>query len=176
MNHLLDLIGSYIIGGFLLVALLGLTLHFSTKSQEVKLSEITLRSLNDVGMVIEHDFTKLGYRVESGSKIVSISSNQIVFLSDLNNDGVIDTITYNTYTSNDSLYLTRNASYLAQQQWLIPVKDFEVEGFDDIGAQTGDVNEVQSIKLNIVVEEEGLPDSQANIGSYWTRQFFPKNL
>jgi len=62
MNHLLDIAGSYIVGGIILLAVVGLTLHFSSLSQDVKMAEITHRSLTDLGEIIEHDFNRLGYR------------------------------------------------------------------------------------------------------------------
>lgn len=176
MNHLLDIAGSYIVGGIILLAVVGLTLHFSSISQDTKMSEISHRSLTDLGEIIEHDFNRLGYRVESSDKITSVNANAISFLSDLDNDGVIDTIIYSEVSDQaDEKFLKRRVANQSSSEWQMQVSDLIIEGFDSAGASTYSINNIRSIAVTVILENETETDADI-AGKIWKRQFFPKNL
>ncbi|NCS88887.1 MAG: hypothetical protein GW789_09125 [Ignavibacteria bacterium] len=175
MNHLLDIAGSYIVGGIILLAVVGLTLHFSSLSQDVKMAEITHRSLTDLGEIIEHDFNRLGYRVENGNKITSINANAISFLSDIDNNGTIDTISYSEITNQNEKFLRRRVANQTSSEWQMQVSDLLIEGFDSNGASTYTISQIKSVAVTVMLENEKAED--ANLaGKIWKRQFFPKNL
>jgi hypothetical protein len=176
MNNMLDLVGSYIIGGLVVAGIVGLILYFSSKGQETAFNEIAQRSASEVGAIIENDFKKLGYRVETGNKIISIDSSSINFRSDLNNDGVVDTVTYSRVVNNGKVNLRRRVSIGANKEWVFPVKSFTIKGHNPAGSVTYTINDVKSISFEMVLEEISINNQATAVGAAWQRQFFPKNL
>ncbi len=175
MNQILDIAGSYIVGGIILLAVVGLTLHLSNLSQDVKMVEITHRSLTDLGEIIEHDFNRIGYRVESGDKITSINANAITFLSDIDNDGTIDTIGYSEITNETEKFLRRRVANQTSSEWQMQVSDLLIEGLDSNGASTYTISQIKSVAVTVMLENEKAEDANF-AGKIWKRQYFPKNL
>ncbi len=176
MNQLLDIAGSYIIGGIVLVSLVSLTFYFNGKAQETKLEEVTQRSLIGVGTIIENDFEKMGYRVED-DVILNCDSSSIKFLADLDNNGKIDTVEYSVIKQNSQFLLKRYVAELnSNTSWTFPVKSLSIIGLDAAGTSTNNINDIQSVELKIETAENTIDDSQYKVGSYWERHFYPKNL
>ena len=173
MNQSLDLIGSYILGGIVVLALVGLTLSYNGKTQETKLSEIAQYNTEETGKIIENDFDKLGYRV-SGSKIIRIDSSSITFMADLDNNGTADSVTYSTSTQNNRLYLTRRVVGAQLNSWQIPVKRFSISGIDSTGAATYNILNIKGISVSLTTNKES--GAKYEIGAFWQRNFYPKNL
>lgn len=178
MNQALDLVGSYLIGGIVIFSVVGLTFYFNGKAQETKATEVSQRSIAHVGEIMEHDFNKLGYRVEGNDKIVNISSGTIKFLADLDNNSVVDTVEYSKYTVNNKTFIKRKIASTngSAKEWSAPLKTITFVGVDDEGETTTIINEINSIRVKMVFEEETIKNSQSSIGAFWQRQFFPKNL
>lgn len=173
MNQSLDLIGSYILGGIVVLALVGLTLSYNGKSQETKLSEIAQYTSEETGKIIENDFDKLGYRV-SGNKIINIDSTSITFMADLYNNGTADSVTYSTNTQNQKLYLSRRVAGAQTNSWTIPVQRFSISGIDSTGAATFNVTNIKGISVSLTTSKES--SARYAIGAFWQRKFYPKNL
>ncbi|MCL5027776.1 MAG: hypothetical protein M1480_02020 [Bacteroidetes bacterium] len=173
MNQSLDLIGSYILGGIVVLALVGLTLSYNGKTQETKLSEIAQYNTEETGKIIENDFDKLGYRV-SGSKIIRIDSSSITFMADLDNNGNADSVTYSTMTQNQKLFLSRRVAGAHTNSWSIPVQRFSINGIDSTGAATFNITSIKGISVSLTTNKES--NARYAIGAFWQRKFFPKNL
>ena len=176
MNSSLDIIGSYLIGGIVVLGLVGVMFLFNSKAQETKLSEIAQYSSEQMGDIIEYDFNKLGYGV-TGNKIVSITDSSITFLADLENNQTVDSITYSTTRENNILYLLRRVVEGAQnRQWIEPVKSFNIAGIDTAGNDTYTVSNIKGIDVKILITKEGYANSKYSIGAFWQRKFYPPNL
>lgn len=93
MNSLLDIVGSFIIGGLLMLILfqVNASMQNSTYGKEFDIQNQT-RIIGD-NEVIAQDFYRIGYRVYS-NKILSADSTSIKFRTDYNNYGTTDTIFY----------------------------------------------------------------------------------
>ncbi len=99
-STILDIIGSFLVGGVLL--LMGLQLNAS--ANEVTLvyngNAILQQNLTALVDILETDFRKIGYckdwtKIADPSLSIRIAdSNRIRFLTDINNDGTVDSITY----------------------------------------------------------------------------------
>ena len=99
-STILDIVGSIIIGGVLIVILL------TTNSSAVQNSfnyggDLTIQqSLKLVVDTLDHDFSKIGYTsiatvaIDPTKRIVLADTSRIKFLSDIDNDGIIDTVYY----------------------------------------------------------------------------------
>lgn len=174
MNTLLDLLGSYLIGGFVLVGVIGLILFLSTRSQDAKLNEISQVTISETGKVIEYDFNKLGYRVETGSKVITLTDSTIKFASDLDNNGVVDTVIYSVLTQNNTKTLRRYVTNLAVKTWDMSVFNAKITGLDSIGVKTLTPSSVKGIEVSLQLQPASSGESIP--GAYWKRRFFPRNL
>jgi hypothetical protein len=174
MNQVFDLLGSYLIGGIVLAALVALILHFTSKSQETTLSQITQYTVVETGMVMENDFDLIGYRVASGPKIMALSADSICFRADLNNTGTIDTVKFYAGNTNGTLRLFKKIGTVTK--WSMPVKSFSIQGIDSAGSQTYNIANIKSFIVSIVTHENSIDDPQNNIGAFWKGRIYPKNL
>ena len=110
---IIDLIGSTIIGGFLLLLLFRLNDATVENNYVYGGEAIAQSNMVEVVQLVEHDFRKIGYckdwdKIPDPSKsIISASLNSIKFLTDEDNDGNIDTIYY-YLGSTDELNKTPN--------------------------------------------------------------------
>jgi hypothetical protein len=98
-SSLLDIIGSFIVGGILL--LMGLSLNASSNEvRAVYSGNYNLQAnLTTLVEMLQTDFRKLGYcRVWQNmtNPIQLAQANRISFRADLNNNGTVNTITYYT--------------------------------------------------------------------------------
>jgi hypothetical protein len=97
-STILDIIGSMIIGGFLLTA--GLKLNSNAyKNNFLSQENVTVQqNLTALIQYLEHDFRKMGYRRggnwDPDSIILYARKDSLVFLGDMSNDGVMDTVTW----------------------------------------------------------------------------------
>jgi hypothetical protein len=97
---LIDIIGSTIIGGFLLFMVLNLngTVQRTVFSTGNDLS--VQENLVNIVSMIEHDFRRLGWcydqtKIPDPTKsIISATRNSIKFVTDVNSDGNLDTLEY----------------------------------------------------------------------------------
>ncbi len=176
MNESLDIIGSYLIGGIVVLGLVGIMFAFNSKSQETKLSEIAQYTSQEIGDVIENDFNKLGYGI-AGNKITGITDSSITFLADLDNNQTTDSITYSTFRQNNNLYLSRKVVEGSQtKQWNTLVKSFNIAGIDTAGNATYTISNIKGIDVKLLITKEGYANSKYGIGSFWQRKFYPPNL
>lgn len=112
-STLIDLIGSTIIGGYVLLLLLRIN-SASTENSFTYQEELVLQqNLTSSAQIIEHDFRKIGYcknitAIPDPSKaILEAQEHSIKFLTDSNMDGFVDTMRYYLGTT-DELSHTAN--------------------------------------------------------------------
>ncbi len=103
-STLIDILGSTIIGGMLLMILLRLN-DASVQNTYVYGGELMVQqNLVEVVRLLEHDFRKIGFCKDwekipdPTQSIITADSTSISFLTDVDSDGIIDTMKY--YTGN----------------------------------------------------------------------------
>jgi hypothetical protein len=99
-STLIDIVGSMLIGGVLLIILWRLN-DATTQNTYNYSGELSLQqNLATTAEVIEYDFRKIGYcadwnKIPDPSKaIILADSNKIKFLTDIQSDGIVDTMYY----------------------------------------------------------------------------------
>ncbi|MEJ2196608.1 MAG: hypothetical protein P8X73_17380 [Ignavibacteriaceae bacterium] len=190
MSYLLDIVGSFIIAGMVVMILLTVNINHSASSDAILFTTLEQQKVTDVSNLIEYDFYKLGYCI-SGEKISVADSNEIKFYTDIDNNNFNDSIHYYlgettdlSYTSNPNdrlLYRRRNDTDSLSTS--IPVVDFNLSYFDSIGntldyaSLTSSVGRelIKSIKINIKVESDEMYDDHYRV-SEWKKKISPKNL
>jgi hypothetical protein len=190
MGYLLDIVGSFIIAGMVVMILLAVNINNSASSSVILFTTLEQREVTDVSELVEYDFYKLGYRI-SDEKIAIADSNEIKFYSDINNDTEIDSVHYYvgyttdlSYTSNpDDKPLYRQRNYQDSLFAEIPVVDFNLSYYDSIGnaldysslTSSAGRNLIKSIKIKITVESDELYADEYRT-SEWKKKISPKNL
>jgi hypothetical protein len=93
MANLLDLIGSFILAGFVMLMGLRLNANIAESNNSYKVDVVVQESLVSLVQAIEFDFRKMGFGVEDPTTVIQrADSTHITFLSDVDNDGVVDTL------------------------------------------------------------------------------------
>jgi len=94
-NVIFDLLGSFVIGGMLLVNIVTLQGNASSQSDLYSATRVTQKNLVTVVEILQNDFRKMGYGVADPTKcIVKADSNDITFAADIDRNGILDTIRY----------------------------------------------------------------------------------
>lgn len=109
-NVILDIMGSIIIGGILLITLFRLS-DRATESTYNKTGDLTVQqNIAAVVKVLENDFRKIGYcadwkKIPNPAKAIILADNdKIKFLTDVNRDGNVDTIFYYIGPTSELIY------------------------------------------------------------------------
>jgi len=82
MGSILDLLGATIIGGLIYLLLFQLNARISTNSSDILIGTFSSRNAVDAGNLLEHDISKVGYRV-ANDVITKAEEHKIEFWSDL---------------------------------------------------------------------------------------------
>jgi len=190
MGYLLDIVGSFIIAGMVIMILLAVNINNNASSSVILFTTIEQQKVTDVSELIEYDFYKIGYRIQD-EKIAIADSNEIKFYTDIYNDNLVDSVHYYlgetfdltvTTNPNDRL-LHRRRNDTDSLSTAIPVVDFNLTYFDSIGntldyaslTSSGVRELIKSIKIEITVESDEMYDEQYR-ASEWKKKISPKNL
>jgi len=176
MNQILDILSSFLIGGIILLAIIGLNMQFTSKFHEMKLAEITLSSSSNIGQIIENDFKKIGYGNQVDTSIVSINRNSITFKADLDNNGTIENVRYSLVTNNNEKFIKRIINFNENNSWTQPINSFEIFGLTKNYDTTYNINNISSILVNLEHSRKDLYGDKLSVGVQWQIVFYPKNL
>ena len=190
MSYLLDIVGSFIIAGIVVIILLAIRVNNSASSSVILFTTIEQKKITDISELIEYDIYKVGYRI-SDEKIAIADSNEIKFYTDINDDDLTDSVHYYlgttpdlSYTANpDDKPLYRNRNNSDSLSTAFPVVDFNLSYCDSIGntldysslTSAAGRNLIKSIKVNVKVETDEMYDDQYR-ASEWKKKISPKNL
>ena len=184
MSTLLDIIGSMIIGGIIMSTVFRLS-DAATEKTYNNSGELSLQqNLATVAQIVEHDFRKIGYcldwnKLPDPSKaILYANPNKIKFLTDIEPDGVLDSIFYYvgptselTETPNPRdrvLYRVVNNETPAKSN--LGVTDFHMIYYDALGDTIyfpiDNFGLISSIEINVTVENVAAYDTLYS-RAYW---------
>ncbi|MBU1881747.1 hypothetical protein KKA08_06900 [bacterium] len=183
MSTMLDMLGSFIIGGLLLIMILSYNTNFANMTLEDQF-ELSVQE-NMVLLVEEMDFNfrKIGYGVANPwLSIVNGDTSGITLRADVDNDGVIDVVNYQLSTTdaaigtenpNDRiLYSTLNGVTIGGT---FGVTDFQVRYYDAGGNQVTDMTLVRYLEYEMTFESI-MPVNSVYARSVWTGTVYPRNL
>jgi hypothetical protein len=160
IGSLLDVQGSFVIGGILMLSLLGLNLTISTSHNELAFGHISQSTADELIDIIRNDFRKIGHRVTGQDPVQVFSSARIAFLADLHNNGDIERVEYSlsdttavTQTTNPhDRYLYRTIDGSLPEGVALGVVKFNLLGFDDMGDTTTVPEALRTIEIDLAVE------------------------
>ncbi len=168
-STLLDILGSIVVGGLLFMILMRVN-DTATENTFFYGGELIVQS-NLVATVslLEHDFRKIGFCKDWNAlpdptqAIIAADSNNIIFLTDDDSDGVVDTMNYfcgptsallGTPNPRDrKLYRVVNGDSLSAN---LGITQFLLRYFDSFGAEisvpVSSPGAIHSMEINITVE------------------------
>ena len=194
VSTLLDILGSIIIGGLILLILFRLNTS-ATSNLYNNTSEANVQSaMISVGSVLENDFRKIGYckdwtKIPDPSKaILYADTSSIKFLTDINNNGIVDTLYYyvgptsellNTPNPRDRL-LYRVINNDPPKSSNVGVTKFKITYFDSFGnILTTPVNppgQIQKMQIDLQVENPEPIDSTYVVAFWRQLRLSARNL
>jgi len=189
MSDWLDIAGSFVIGGIVILIFANLNLSISAGASENLHSGIVQGGLTSAADLIEYDFYKIGYRC-SGNKIEIADSSEIKFYSDIDNDGVSDEINYFlgdaesfTETSNPNDFLLSREKNNENPVASIPVVDFKLTYYDSLGQKLDYTllssqsarDKIKTLKIRMKCESADMIDNHYEAVE-WEKTIKPKNI
>lgn len=176
-STLIDILGSTIAGGMLMMILFRLNDAAVQNTYNYGNDLIVQQNLVEVVTLLEYDFKKIGYckdwtKIPDPSQaIIAADSTSITFLTDQNNDGIVDTMRYyvgspsdlsGTPNPNDRM-LYRVVNHATPASANLGVTHFNLLYYDALmnllNFPITNTSQIQTIQLSITVES---PYSYAN--------------
>jgi hypothetical protein len=182
MSTILDIVGSALIGGLLLLSILRLNLSYTSSSYSQQADLAIQTNLKTVTDIIDNDFRKIGYRA-TGTKIIRADTSSIVFWADIDNNGSVDSVRYflsntaavsGTVNPNDRI-LYGLANNQAAEGGNMGVIRFFLIYYDSSNAVTSNLNAIKSIKVQLSVQSPSQIGGQYS-SAYWEGLYRPRNL
>lgn len=172
----INLSGSFIVGGIVLLSLLYIHFRVVDFNRSQIINEFTESSMTNMADVLDYDFNKIGYRVSTNPKISSINNSSIAFLADLDNNGSVDSVKYFTRQANGKQYLVRRTTIGSVQESQVVINNFAMQGYDSLNNSTFTVSSIKSIDVQVVIDNNSFrSDSTNNFGSFYKRRYFIHN-
>jgi hypothetical protein len=189
MSDWLDIVGSIVIGGIVILILTNINISNSAAAADNLSAGVMQRGLTSVADLIEHDFYKVGYR-NPGSNIVIADSNGIKFYADIDNDGVPDEINYFrsnaesfAETSNPNDYEVTREKNNEIPATSIPVVDFKLTYYDSLGQKIDyallssqpERDKIKTLRIRIKCESADMINDNYEAVE-WEKTIKPKNI
>lgn len=182
MNTMLDLLGSAVIGGLLLLTIVNFTVLTDTRKFESDMNVVLHRSAKEIAEVLNYDLRKVGY-YHSGVAITAADSVSITYRADLDSNFVAETVRYSisdstalTQTENPrDILLYRTVDGAQEIVGAGGLVDFRLSYFDSEGVETAVLADIAYIKVEIWVESEYLIDGEY-LFTYWEMTINPRNI
>ncbi len=170
-STILDILGSIVVGGFLLL-LLGNVNDAAVKNVYNNSEELVLQqNLATTCSIIENDFRRIGYcknynLIPTTAAILSATDSSISFLTDVNDKGVVDTLKYYLGSPSElastpnprDRFLYRVVDNETPVGVDLGVTQFKLVFFDVYGdtipfpIATSDLTTISTMEINVAVE------------------------
>jgi hypothetical protein len=183
MGSILDLIGSFIIGGLLLMMILSVNNNASQFAIENGQQLSAQENLAELAGEIDYYFRKIGYHVPIHSaSILTCDSMSISFQADVDNNGSVDTVAYSvsipglmrgTINPNDRKLIRQIGSSPVTNS--LGLTDFKLRYFDNTGNPTLTTTAIKSIEISLRVESP-FPIDENYAQCTWKTRLYPINL
>ena len=190
MAFLLDVVGSFIIGGIVILLLITLNIEMTENSRRAFENTYLQRTAVSTSEALEYDLYKIGYNVHpDSSKIIYADSTSLTFLADLSDSNIVKTVQYFVGDTTETAYSRNPRDYpLYRKEGTGPtrricnVTSFTFTYYDDTNkeipsdqliASQAKRDEIRSVKINFIVESYdpvsedrmpvGITDSESDI-------------
>ena len=190
MSTLLDILQSMFIGGMILLMVMSFNFRMSVVSEDVMSNNLSQSNAISISKTLEHDFYKIGYGSSSNEKITLAEFEQIKFISDIDLNGVVDTILY-FISDSTALEVTENPHDKnllrkvnnEKEKTIGRITDFEISYFDSMGnsidistlTSSTERAKIHQVGLNIT-EQAAIKFESDYSSSFWMSKIKIKNV
>ena len=180
MAALIDLVGSSIVGGWVLVSLLSFFSNVESVSMHETLVTSTDEELSNATAIVESDIRKAGYNIADPVKMLRADSNAVAFKLDIDRDGVLDSVSYYLAlpaggSAGTPMDLVRKLNGGSGAKVLGGITNFLLRYQDSTGAATAVLQNVRWITVSMTAQSSMSADGE-NPAIYWQKTFNPMNL
>lgn len=183
-STLIDIVGSMVIGGMLMLILFRLQDTATKNSYNYGGEAIVQQNLVEIVQLLEHDFRKIGYcrdwtQIPNPSKaILSADSTSISYLTDLDDDGKVDSLRYYLGSKNElsetpnpndrMLYRVENGGTPTGAN--LGVTQFNLEYYDALSNKLTfpiqNTGQIYTMKIDLKVENTSAYDNEYT-SAFW---------
>ena len=184
MSTMLDLVGSFVIGGLLLLMILTAQSNLVQSSYERTMDLVVQENMATLVEIFHHEVRKMGFGVsDTVDAVVAADSTSLSFLADLGADGSVDTVLYSvsdtsaassTENPRDRLFFNRvNGQPLGGMT--LGITDFHLTYLDSSGSTTMVPSQIRSVKIKLKMESL-YPYNDQYASTAWEGTIRPRNL
>lgn len=182
MNTLLDILGSTLIGGLILMMVMNFNI-FTTQTQVGSTAELMLqRNAKTIAEIINADFRKIGFKY-NGTAITQADSQKLVFYSDINNNNNIRLVEYvlgDTSTASFSINPNDRALFRIVGNDTIVVAPEGITNLrmlyrDENGVITNVLPDIRYVEIGIWLQSP-YPINNEYLFTYWQMTINPRNI
>lgn len=192
MSTILDTIGSTIMAGLIILAVMNMNISLSETGSDTNVKVITQSNLTAIADGIKYDFYKIGFRASPA--IIFADTSAITFRSDLGKDGTPDTVRYwisaplaGTGMNPGMRTLYRSVNGSSPTGASLGQTSFDLHYFDSTGTEipipAGGISnqsvlsQIKSMQIALMVQSPNVMISDSTYaGAYWVEHVSPKNL
>lgn len=175
------IVTSFIIGGLLLLSVFTLNNTVMQHSAQSTMELSAQTHVETLSEVMSYDIRKMGYRT-TGVAVQTATPLQLAFLSDLDNDGTVesvswiaDTTAHIPATHNPDDFLIYRIVNSDTTDFATATTGFEFTYYDSTGAQTAGLTDIKSVQVVLRCESPE-PLSNEYVRASWQQRFSPRNL
>jgi hypothetical protein len=159
MSYLLDLIGSVILAGFVIITGLQFSAALSANADAQQATVSVQETTVDLLRSLEYDFRKIGYGVPDGQQvIIDTGATRIKFLSDINRNGTVDSVMWyvgarpGTFPNPNIIGLYRKVNTGSPVAVAIGVTQFNLRYLDTGGGAPASMSAIATIEITLKLE------------------------
>ncbi len=181
MATIIDLIGSFVIIGAVMLTIFALTTNLNQASYNKSFSTTTQTNATTLARVLDYDIVKIGYHTSKPAMIIA-KTDSMSFKADLLDDGNVKTVQYflgstsgmsNTKNPRDKVfYRIEGGKTIAMG---LGVTGIQFSYYNNDGFATAALDSIKSIRVKITIESATPVDTSYSVIS-WQKRFYPKNL
>lgn len=173
MQTILEIVGSTVIGGMLLLLIFSCSSNVSSSSNSQLMNSLIQSDLTTITEILEADIKNMGYRIPNNNAISVADSNRITFKFANDITSTIDSISYYFVRSENCLY--RKFKNNAPGKILLAISNFNINFYDINGSITSSKTDIKTFKVSIAVQDTFKYDGDPVYAS-WVKTFKPQNL
>jgi len=184
MNSMLDIIGAFLAGSLLLISLIGTNTHLVESTYKNSLMITAQENAGEISKLVEYDLRKIGYGNDSLKVyITTADSNRITFISDHDNNGTRDSISYFTGDTTEvtetpnphDRRLYRVVNTKSPQIISVGLTRLHFSYYDSTGNVTSIRKNIKSVSFELEMEST-IPFQNTFFGAYIKKDIVAKNL
>ncbi|MBI4536293.1 MAG: hypothetical protein HY708_08440 [Ignavibacteriae bacterium] len=181
MHGMIDYLGSLIISGMVFLVLMGFYLTMGETAATQTFNSGIQEDLTSTTEILEYDLRKIGYRVSDSVKVTFAGPDKIVFRTDIDNNGSVDSIQFSMVTAmgpsggSNPYVVNRTVNGVTAKLTRMRVTNLNFTYYNAQGAVTSVLKDIISVKVSLAMENTVAYDGNFP-KAYWERVIKPQNL